>query len=108
MQFFTEQQRVHQAFRQAVGDMSPPIEGLEVNEDGVRVLSSCPLYNKGVRLISGFSKYDGDCYEIAFKNEHNKLLSDEQAMDAGLEGQVHTFDASELRSFLEKLVNQTL
>jgi len=97
----------HENFREAVRVLSPSIEGLEVTGDEVKVLSSCALFGKGVRTISGFAKYGGGCWEIAFLNEHGRLLSDEQARAAGLEDQVHTFEASELRSFLEKLVNQT-
>jgi len=95
----------HDGFGNAVRALSIP--GLEVTSDKVKVLPSCALFGKGVRAISGFAKYGGDCWEIAFKNEHGRLLSEDQARAAGLEDQVHTFEARELRSFLEKLVNQT-
>ena len=97
----------HKAFIEAVRSMSPPIEGLVVENDLVVVLSTSKLYAKGVRIISGFSKCDGSCYDIAFRDERDDLLSYEQAMNAGLDGQNQTLDASELNDFLVKLVNQT-
>jgi hypothetical protein len=107
MRFVREYIQTHQHFSQAVRWMSPPIEGLAVRGDVVVVLPSSELYAKGVRSISGFSKYEGEYYEIAFLDEHDELLSVDQAKEAGLEDQVHIFEASELRSFLVKLVNQT-
>jgi hypothetical protein len=94
-----------------VKELNPPVDGLTVSGGVVVVQQSCRLFQKGVRTISGFAKYEGfmkfEGYEIALKNRLDMLLDDREAKAAGLNKQVKFINASELRGFLVKLVNQS-
>jgi hypothetical protein len=94
------------SFVDFVREMS--IDGLIIEADGVTVHPSTELHKKcGATSISGFSKYDGSCFEIALRNSEDELLSAEEARAVGLEDQVHILEKKELRDFLVKLVSQT-
>jgi hypothetical protein len=95
-----------EAFAQNVSAMS--IEGLTIEGKDVKVGPSTELFKCGVRRISGFMKHGGTCVEIALIDSSNKRLSTEEAEAVGLEDEVHTIDACDLKIFLVKLLAQTL
>jgi hypothetical protein len=82
------------------------LEGLVCEDEVVRIQPSTELYKKcGVTELSGIEKYP-DIFEIALRKEI--LLSAEQAMAVGLDDQYQLVYRCDLKSFLVKLLAQTL